>query len=77
MDGARGTDSVGDIELGAYANLSQGHGLGFNAIHYDRRSLYDDYPSVHDRFWSCAVHYELEFRVEAGSLSLERLAKSG
>jgi Domain of unknown function (DUF3943) len=61
VDGARGTDYVGNVELGAYANLSHGHGLGFNAIHYDRRSLYDNYPSVHDRFWSGAAHYELEF----------------
>lgn len=61
MDGARGTDSVGDVELGAYANVSHGHGLGFNVIHYDRRSIYDDYPSVHDSFWSGAAHYELEF----------------
>ena len=61
VDGARGTDSVGDVQLGVYANLSHGHGLGFNATHYDRRSLYDNYPSVHDRFWSGAAHYELEF----------------
>jgi len=61
VNGAQGTDSVGDVELGAYANLSQGHGLGFNAIHYARRSLYDNYPNVHDSFWSGAAHYELEF----------------
>jgi len=61
VDGARGTDSVGDVELGAYANLSHGHGVGFNAIRYSRRSLYDNYPSVHDSFWSGAAHYELEF----------------
>jgi hypothetical protein len=61
VDGAQGTDSVGDVQLGAYANLSQGHGLGFNATHYSRRSLYDSYPNVHDRFWSGAAHYELEF----------------
>jgi hypothetical protein len=61
VNGAQGTDSTADVELGVYANLSHGHGLGFNAIHYDRRSLYDSYPSVHDRFWSGAAHYELEF----------------
>jgi len=61
VNGAQGTDYVGNVELGVYANLLHGHGLGFNAIHYDRRSLYDNYPSVHDRFWSGAAHYELEF----------------
>jgi len=61
VDGAQGTDSVGDVELGAYANLWHGHGLGFNATHYNRRSLYDNYPNVQDRFWSGAAHYELEF----------------
>ena len=61
VNGAEGTDYVGNVELGVYANLIHGHGLGLNAIHYDRRSLYDNYPSVHDRFWSGAAHYELEF----------------
>jgi hypothetical protein len=61
VDGARGTDSVGDVQLGAFVNLSHGHGLGFNATHYGRRSLYDNYPSFHDSFWSGAAHYEREF----------------
>ena len=61
VDGARGTDHVGGVEFGVYGNLWRGHGLGANAIRYDRRSTYDDYPSVRDEFWSGAAHYELEF----------------
>jgi len=61
VDGARGTDRVGGFEIGAYANLWRGHGLGANAIRYDRRSYYDDYPDVRDAFWSGAAHYEFEF----------------
>jgi len=61
VDGARGTDRVGGVELGAYANLWRGHGLGASATRYDRRSNYDDYPSVRDAFWSGAAHYEVEF----------------
>jgi len=60
-DGARGTEYIGTVELGAYANLAGGHGLGLGAVHYDRSSHYDEYPNLKDRFWSGRVHYEVEF----------------
>jgi hypothetical protein len=61
LDGSRGTDQLGRLELGAYANIYRGHGLGFTAWHVDRHSWYDEYPDVVDDFWTYGVHYEVEF----------------
>jgi hypothetical protein len=61
LDGARGTDQLGTVQLGAYANIYGGHGLGFTATHVDRHSWYDEYPDVAYAFWTGAVHYELEY----------------
>ncbi|HKO94377.1 MAG TPA: hypothetical protein VJU61_24655, partial [Polyangiaceae bacterium] len=61
LDGSRGTDQVGLLQLGAFANIYGGHGIGFTATHYDRHSWYDHYPDVEDAFWTGAVHYEVEF----------------
>ena len=61
IDGPSGTEHVADFELGAYANLYRGHGLGLSAVHYGHSATYDDYPGVDDGFWSGRAHYELEF----------------
>jgi len=61
VDGAFGTERVGNFELGAYANLYRGHGLGLSAVHYDHSATYDDYPDFDAHFWSGRAHYELEF----------------
>jgi hypothetical protein len=61
VDGARGVEHVGVLELGAYANIYAGHGIGVTAMRYDRNSYYDDYPDLFDAFWSGQVHYEVEF----------------
>jgi hypothetical protein len=53
-------EHLGTLELGVYANIYRGHGLGVTAIHYDRTSSYDDYPDLSDAFWSGQIHYELE-----------------
>jgi hypothetical protein len=61
VDGATGTESLGTLRLGVYANLYKGHGLGASVIRYDRHSSYADYPDFSDAFWSGQFHYELEF----------------
>jgi len=61
VDGAKGTEHVGILELGAYANIYQGHGLGFTAHRYDRISHYKHYGDVTDDFWSGQAHYEVEW----------------
>jgi hypothetical protein len=61
VDGARGVEHLGTLQLGAYANIYRGHGLGVTVIRYDRSSYYDDYPDLFDAFWTAQVHYELEF----------------
>jgi hypothetical protein len=61
VNGVPGTDNVGVLRLGAYANVYKGHGLGAAAIYYDRSSYYDDYPDVFDHFWSGQAHYEVEW----------------
>jgi hypothetical protein len=61
VDGASGTEHVGNFEFGAYANLYRGHGLGLSAVHYDHSASYDDYPNFDAHFWSGRAHYELEF----------------
>lgn len=61
VDGARGVEHVGTLQLGAFINIYDGHGIGATAIRYDRNSYYDDYPNIFDSFWSGQLHYELEF----------------
>jgi hypothetical protein len=61
VDGARGVEHLGTLQLGLYANIFRGHGLGVTAIRYDRHSNYDHYPDFSDAFWSGQVHYEIEF----------------
>jgi hypothetical protein len=61
VDGARGVEHLGTLQLGAFVNLYRGHGLGVTAIRYDRNSYYDDYPDLFDAFWSGQLHYELVF----------------
>lgn len=61
VDGARGSEHLGTLQLGAFANVYAGHGLGLTAIRYDRNAYYRDYPDLFDAFWSGQVHYEVEF----------------
>ena len=61
VDGVKGTEHLGVFQLGAWANIYNGHGLGFTAIRYDRHSNYDNYPDVTDFFWSGQAHYEVEW----------------
>jgi hypothetical protein len=61
VDGATGVEHAGVFQLGAYANIYAGHGIGVTATRYDRNSYYDDYPDLFDSFWSGQVHYEVEF----------------
>lgn len=60
VDGARGVEHLGVLELGFFIDLFRGHGLGATAIRYDRNSYYDHYPNLFDSFWSGQVHYEVE-----------------
>jgi hypothetical protein len=61
VDGASGTEHVGLLQFGAFANVYGGHGLGATVTRYDRNSYYEDYPNLFDSFWSGQVHYEVEF----------------
>ena len=61
VDGASGIEHLGVLQLGFYANIYAGHGLGAAAIRYDRNSYYHDYPDLFDAFWSGQVQYEALF----------------
>ena len=61
VDGSKGVEHVGMLQLGAFINVYGGHGVGATAIRYDRNSYYDDYPNIFDSFWSGQLHYEVEF----------------
>ncbi|HKU37814.1 MAG TPA: DUF3943 domain-containing protein [Polyangiales bacterium] len=61
VDGASGVEHLGVLQLGVYANVYRGHGLGFAAIRYDRNSYYHDYPDLFDAFWSGQAQYEVVF----------------
>ena len=58
--GVLGAD-LGVFQLGAWANIYDGHGLGFAAIRYDRHSNYESYPDITDFFWSGQAQYEIEW----------------
>ncbi len=61
VDGPKGTEHVGLLQLGAYFNAYQGHGLGGSVILYDRESYYSLYPDFQDSFWTGQVQYEVEY----------------